>query len=126
MSTVAIFESVIHSDTNKIGLAYLQTLCNQCDGGDNNNRFFGPRLPRSGGPDFIVGPIAQAFLSTGWYNWYWVYKLLLGFWDKEREPVTEIRTSVLQSAFETGLAAIRKHVRKRQEWLSKTTAWNKT
>ena len=51
MSTMAIFESVFQSDTNKIGLAYLQTLCNLCDGGDNINRFFGPRLPRSGGPD---------------------------------------------------------------------------
>jgi hypothetical protein len=61
MSTVAIFESVFQSDTNKIGLAYLQTLCNLCDGGDNNNRFFGPRLPRSGGPDLKIGPIAQAF-----------------------------------------------------------------
>jgi hypothetical protein len=48
---VTFFEIVFQSDTNKIGLAYLQTLCNLCDGGDNKNRFFGPRIPRSGGPD---------------------------------------------------------------------------
>ena len=58
---MTFFEIVFQSDTNKIGLAYLQTLCNLCDGGDNKNPFFGPRLPRSGGPDLKVGPIAQAF-----------------------------------------------------------------
>ena len=60
----------------------------------------------------IKGVIELFLFSTGWYNWYWVYKLLLGFWVQEREPPTETEISILQCAFEMWLT----ECGKRQEW----------
>ena len=60
MTPDQIFESVFQRDVNKIGIIYLKTLCNACDGQQENERFFGPRQARSGGPEQKVGAISRA------------------------------------------------------------------
>jgi hypothetical protein len=60
MSVAEIFETVFKNDINKIGIKHLKCLCDLGEGGQNNDRFFDPRLPRTGGPELKIGPVTQA------------------------------------------------------------------
>ena len=59
MSLQEIFNSVFQLDVNKISYAYLKTLCSICDGQQQNERFFGPRLERRGGPREKIGVLSK-------------------------------------------------------------------
>lgn len=49
-----IFENIFCSDELLISVAYLRKLCLRCDNGDYDDQFLGDKLPRNGGPDFLI------------------------------------------------------------------------
>ena len=53
-STAVIFENIFRSDESFISVNYLRSLCLRCDSSDHDEKFFGAKLPRSGGPHHII------------------------------------------------------------------------
>lgn len=60
MSPQEIFDCVFQLDVNKVSFDYIKKLCSICDGQQNNERFFGPRLARGGGAKPKISEISCA------------------------------------------------------------------
>lgn len=63
-SHLIIFENIFRSDESFVSVAYLKKLCLRCDNGDYDDQFLGDKLPRSGGPEFLIdGFDADVFVN---------------------------------------------------------------
>lgn len=59
-----IFENIFRSDDSVITVNYLKKLCARCDSGDYDEQFLGEKLPRTGGPEYVIDDFDQdAFLN---------------------------------------------------------------
>jgi hypothetical protein len=49
-----IFQNVFRNDSSFISEEYLRALCRRCDSGVHDDKFLGPKVPRSGGPNLVI------------------------------------------------------------------------